>query len=220
MGRGGHPYLEARYAFERLFGDLARGRRSWQSVALIALLMNLVLAGGYIHLTSQQKVVPYIVELDALGEVRAVGKLSVREVPERAITAALRRFIHNLRTVPTDARLMNVGLQDARSFVNGRAAKSLVADLNRDREKLKRMLERGDTRYVTEINSILKVPREETLYRVSWREQVRIGQGEQMSAYEGHFQIHVESPEDEHEISSNPLGIYVMDYTLNQISSL
>ncbi len=220
MAKEGHPYLEGRYAFERLFGDLARGRRSWQSVAFLALLLNLVLTAGYIHLASQHKVVPYVVELDALGEMRAAGKLSVRDVPERAITATLRRFVHNLRTVPTDARLLNVRLQDARTHVHGRAAKTLVTDLDRDRENLERMLERGDTRYVTEISSVLKVPGEGILYRVSWRELLRVGHEERTSAYEGHFQVRVESPEDEEALDSNPLGIYIMDYALTEVSTL
>lgn len=220
MGKEGHSYLEGRYAFERLFGDLARGRRSWQSIAFITLLLNLVLTVGYIHLASQHKVVPYVVELDALGEMRAAGKLSIRDVPERAITATLRRFVHNLRTVPTDARLLNVRLQDARAHVHGRAAKTLVTDFDRDREALERMLERGDTRYVAEISSVLKVPGEGILYRVSWRELVRIGHEERSSAYEGHFQILVQSSEDEEALEHNPLGIYIMDYALTEVSTL
>ena len=220
MAKEGHPYLDGRYAFERLFGDLARGRQSWQSVAFVMLLINLVLVAGYVHLASQHKVVPYVVELDALGEMRAVGTLSVREVPEHAVTATLRRFIHNLRTVPTDARLLNVRLQDARAHANGRAAKTLITDLDRDREFLERMLERGDTRYVAEISSVLKVPGEGILYRVSWRELVQIGHDERTSAYEGHFQIRVQPPEDEESLSANPLGIYIMDYTLAQVSTL
>ena len=220
MAQEGHPYLDGRYAFERLFGDLARGKRSWQSVAFIALLLNLVLTVGYVYLASQHKVVPYVVELDALGEMRAAGRLSVRDIPERAITAVLRRFVHNLRTVPTDTRLLNVRLQDARTHVHGRAAKTLVTDLERDRENLERMLQRGDTRYVEEISSVLKVPGEGILYRVSWRELTRIGHEESVSSYEGHFQVRVEPAEDEEVLSSNPLGIYIMDYTLTQVSTL
>ena len=220
MAQEGHPYLDGRYAFERLFGDLARGKRSWQSVAFIALLLNLVLTVGYVYLASQHKVVPYVVELDALGEMRAAGRLSVRDIPERAITTVLRRFVHNLRTVPTDTRLLNVRLQDAHTHVRGRAAKTLVTDLERHRENLERMLQRGDTRYVEEISSVLKVPGEGILYRVSWRELTRIGHEESVSSYEGHFQVRVEPAEDEEVLSSNPLGIYIMDYTLTQVSTL
>lgn len=220
MSKHGHPYLDGRYAFERLFGDLARGRRSWQAAAFLSLLLNIVLTAGYLHLVSQQKVIPYIVELDALGEIRAAGRLSVQEVPERAITAVLRRFVHNLRTVPTDARLLNVRLQDARAYAYGRAAKTLITDLDRERENIEHMLNRRDTRYVEEISSVLKLPGQGILYRVSWRELITIGQEEHLSAYEGHFQIRVESPEEEKALISNPLGIYIIDYSLTEVSTL
>jgi len=141
-------------------------------------------------------------------------------VPEPAITATVRRFVHNLRTVPTDTRLLNLRLQDARSYVHGRAAKTLITDLGRDRENLEGMLQRGDTRYVTEITSVLKIPGEGILYRVSWRELARIGHEERTSAYEGHFQLRVEAPKDEELMAENPLGIYIMDYSLSQVGSL
>ena len=41
------------------------------------------------------------------------------------------------------------------------------------------------TRYMTEISSVLKVPGEGILYRVSWRELLRVGHEERTSAYEG-----------------------------------
>jgi len=220
MGKAGHPYLDGRYSFERLFGDLARGKRSWQSVAVLALLVNLVLSAGYVHLASQHKVIPYVVELDALGEMRSAGMLEIQDIPESAITASLRKFVHNLRTVPTDTRLLNIRLQEARAYVHGRAAKALMTDLGRDREAMERMLARGDTRYVVEISSVLKIPGEGILYRVSWRESSRVSQEERISAFEGHFQIRIESPEDEETLRANPLGIYIMDYTLAQVGEI
>ena len=213
----GHPYLSARYRFEQLFGDLARGRRSWQSIAFASLLANLVLTAGFVHVASQHKVVPYIVELDDLGEMRAVGRLGVQEIPERAIAATLRQFVHHLRTVPTDARLLNARLQDARVHVHGRAAESLVQEINREREMLERMLQRGDTRYVEEISSVLKVPGGGHLYRVSWRESTRIGQDSRDEAYEGHFQLRVETGGTEEVVRANPLGIYITDYTWTRV---
>jgi len=82
------------------------------------------------------------------------------------------------------------------------------------------MLQRGDTRYVTEITSVLKILGEGILYRVSWREFARIGHEERTSAYEGHFQIHVDAPKDEELMAENPLWIYIMDYSLSQVGSL
>ena len=87
--------------------------------------------------------------------------------------------------------------------------------LGRDRENLEGMLQRGDICYVTEITSVLKILGEGILYRVSWRELARIGHEERTSAYEGHFQTHVDAPKDEELMAENPLWIYIMDYSLS-----
>ena len=213
-----HPYLSARYRFEQLFGDLARGRRSWQTVAVISLLTNLILILGFTSLALQHKVVPYVVELDALGETRSAGPLEVGEIPERALEAALRRFVHNARTVPTDARLLNVRLQDAKAYTSGRAAKTLIDELNRERPRLEQMLRRGDTRYVEHISSVLRMPGEGRLYRVSWRERERVGMDDRESAFEGHFQLHLQPGTSEDVLQVNPMGILITDYTWTRVS--
>ena len=208
-----HPYLRARYAFEQLFGDLARGRRTWQGFAIIMLLANLVLTVGFVHVASQRKVVPYIVELDALGEMRAVGVLGTQEIPERAIMSVLRQFVHHIRTVPTDARLLNTRLQQAKAHVQGDAAETLMQELTQEREQLERMLQRGDTRYVEEISSVLRVAGQDQLYRITWREELRMGSEVIQGAFEGHYQLRIQPGEDDESLSANPLGIFVTDYT-------
>lgn len=216
----GHPYLQGRYEFERFFGDLARRRRTWQVVAIMALIVNLVLVVGYVELARRQKVVPYVVELDALGESRSVGKLALDEVPERAVIAALRRFIHNARTIPTDARLLNARLNEARAFALGQALTSFMQAVRGESQVLEQMLQRGDARYVEEISNILPVPNSPNSYRVTWREWTDSKEGNTNSAYEGYFTMHIAPPETEEEILANPFGIFVVDYTWSRLNSL
>ena len=99
----------------------------------------------------------------------------------------------------------------------GRAAEPLIDALNQEREIMEGMLQRGDTRYVEEITSVLTVPGEEYLYRVAWREQVRMGLDEYEEAYEGHFQLRFHAAEAEDVLYANPLGIYVTDYTWTRV---
>ena len=216
----GHPYLQGRYEFERFFGDLARRRRTWQVVAIMTLIVNLVLALGYVELARRQKVVPYVVELDALGEARSVGKLALDEVPERAVIAALRRFIHNTRTIPTDARLLNARLNEARAFTLGQAQTAFMQAVRDESQTLEQMLQRGDARYVEEINGILPVPSSPNSYRVTWRERMDSKEGNTISAYEGYFTLRIVPPEIEKEVLANPFGIYVADYTWSRLNSL
>lgn len=216
----GHPYLQGRYEFERAFGDLARRRRTWQVVAILSLVVSLVLTIGFVGLARTQKIVPYVVELDRLGETRSVRKLALDEISERAMIAALRRFIHNARTVPTDARLLNLRLNEARAYARGGALDTFVKAIRDEREVLGQMMERGDTRYVEEISNILPVPGSPNAYRVTWRERTDSKEGDTISAYEGYFTLRVVPPETEEEVLTNPFGIYVVEYTWSRLSSL
>ncbi len=216
----GHPYLQGRYEFERAFGDLARRRQTWQVVAMLSLVVSAVLAVGLVGLARTQKVVPYVVELDRLGEMRSVGKLALGEIPERAIVAALRRFIHNARTITTDARLLNARLNEARAYAMGDALDTFVRAVRDESETLEQMLKRGDARYVEEISSILPVPGSLDSYRVTWRERKDSKEGETISAYEGYFTLRIVPPETEEEVLANPFGIYVVDYTWSRLNSL
>src|SRR3989441_1464973 len=69
----GNPFLAARHEFMNAFGDLARGKRNWQLIAyaLVGLLALLALAD--LRLAASSRVVPYIVQVDRLGQGLAVG---------------------------------------------------------------------------------------------------------------------------------------------------
>lgn len=216
---GGSPHLHARVAFENFFGGLAEMRRAWQMAATLSLLINVVLVLGFAGLALQQKIVPYIVEVDALGEARSVGRIAEADIPERAIVTALRRFVHNLRTIPTDRTLLNARLNEARAFVAGKAQDAFLQGVQGERQALQDMLRRGDARYVQEISSVLRVPGAERVYRVTWREQARSGSAESKQALEGYFRLELITPESEDALRANPFGVYVTDYTVSALAS-
>lgn len=215
----GHPYLEGRREFERLFGDLAERRRAWQVLALATLAINLVLTVGYVRLSRMHRVVPYVVELDALGETRLAARLAAAEPPERAVLAALRRFVHNLRTVPGDAHLLNAGLRAAQAHAAGGALEAIADGIRRQEDEIHRMLQRGEVRHVTEVSGVLRVPGAARIYRMTWRER-RAGSVEAVdAALEGYFEVRIKAPESEEAILENPLGIFITDYTLTTLGS-
>src|SRR6266576_1292140 len=69
----GNPFLAARHEFMNAFGDLARGKRNWQLIAyaLAGLLALVTLAD--LRLAASSRVVPYIVQVDRLGQVLTAG---------------------------------------------------------------------------------------------------------------------------------------------------
>src|SRR5260370_34586054 len=96
----GNPFLAARHEFMNAFGDLARGKRNWQvtAYALMGLLALVALAD--LRLAASSRVVPYIVQVDRLGQVLTLGPAEdLKQPDQRLVASELARFIRSIRTV-------------------------------------------------------------------------------------------------------------------------
>ena len=92
--------LTARREFANSFGDLARGKRNWQLVAFWSLGLLTVCVASYIRVASSARVVPYIVEVDRLGQVMTAKEAEVMATPEpRLIASQLAGFVRTVRTI-------------------------------------------------------------------------------------------------------------------------
>ena len=90
----------ARREFASVFGDLARGKRNWQVVAFALAGVVAVEALAMIGLARAARVVPYVVRVDQLGRVDAVGPASPMRDPDATLVASqLADFIRSVRTV-------------------------------------------------------------------------------------------------------------------------
>ena len=59
-----NPYLEARRDWDERYADLVLGKRNWQIAAGGLLLLSLILAGGFVWLSTRSKFVPYVLEVE------------------------------------------------------------------------------------------------------------------------------------------------------------
>jgi type IV secretion system protein VirB5 len=211
------PYLEARHEWNERYGDYLAQARNWRLAALGSLLLSLLLAGGLVWLASQSRIVPYIVEVDQLGQA-AVVKLAEPSGPAdpRVIKAQLAAFITWARTVSTDTALLKASLWNAYGM-SGAPAKAYLDEYYQAHSPF----ERADHETVAvEVNAVL--PLTDQSYQVSWTETARDLQGRPsgQTHWQASLSIRVTPPRDEKTIitSKNPLGIYVN--TLNWTQKL
>jgi type IV secretion system protein VirB5 len=54
-------------------GGVVSQRQTWQVIGILSLLIALAGVGGVIHIGSQSKFIPYVVEVDKLGQTVAAG---------------------------------------------------------------------------------------------------------------------------------------------------
>ena len=214
--------LTARTEFANAFGDLAKGKRNWQimAYALVALLVLVTLA--YVRLASSVRIVPYLVEVDKLGQVQAAGAAEIMRTPEdRLVAAQLAGFVRDVRTVlavqSTDAEASM--MQRAYALVDQSSA--AATNLNTyfaDPQHDPRVLGETLTRQV-HVTSILPVPSEGRTgtralrtWKIRWTETevpLQAGVLTHTSAWEGYFTVELRPPTTIHAVEDNPLGIFI-----------
>src|ERR1700730_18268033 len=94
------PYLSARREWNERYGSYIARARNWRLAALGSISVSAILAGGVLWLGSQSKLVPFVVEVDKLGQAVAVQRAD-RATPadQRIVKAQLAAWIVDVRSV-------------------------------------------------------------------------------------------------------------------------
>ena len=218
-GESENPYLAAR----RTWNDHTRGvvasRQMWQIFGVLSLLIALGGIGGMIHIGSQSKYVPYVIEVDKLGQTIAVARADkAKPVDQRVVRASVASFITQARTVTPDSALQRkmvfgvyalLGQQDP-------ATQKMNEWLNGSEESSP--FKRAQTEMVNvEISSAL--PQTPETWQVDWVDTTRDRQGAvknkpvRMRALITVYVIEPKPNTNEEQLHQNPIGLFVRDYS-------
>ena len=148
---------------------------------------------------------PYVVEVDELGQAQAVAPATADYRPtDPQVAFHLARFIENVRQVPADPIVLRQNWLRAYDFTTDRGALALN-DYARVNDPFARV---GDAQVSVEVSSVIRAS--ENNFRVAWIE--RRYQNGQLAATErwtAILTIAVQPPRDAGRLRSNPLGIFV-----------
>ncbi|MBE7358890.1 conjugal transfer protein TrbF, partial [Campylobacter sp. RM11302] len=62
-----NPYLNAKREWLERYGDYISHARNWQIVAILSIIVTIISVSYIGYIGSQNKLIPYIVEVDKLG---------------------------------------------------------------------------------------------------------------------------------------------------------
>jgi len=207
------PYINARREWNERYGSYIARARNWRYAAFGSLLVSAILACGVIWLASQSKLVPFIVEVDKLGQAVAVKRADrASTIDQRIVKAELAAWIIDVRSVSSDPIAQKAALSRAYSMVDG----SGTAFLN-DYYKEDSPFEIGQQQTVgCSIDAVL--PISEKSYQVQWTQDARDLQGRLVKTthWQASLEIGFNPPTDEATILKNPLGIYVRNINWTQ----
>jgi type IV secretory pathway TrbF-like protein len=218
-----NPYLNARRQWNSNIDRAFASVHVWQLVAVACLLIALSCVAGIVYIGSKAKYVPFVIQVDRLGETVAVGPAHVAAPADpRVIRASLAAFVANARMVTPDTDLQRKAVFSAYAMLRGKdpATAKLSEYLNGTPDatpfaRAAKMTVSVEVRAVSQIT--------EFSWTVDWTETLRDRQGALIGvpmSMRAMIQIYVDPPapdSNEAQISRNPLGIWVGDYTWSQL---
>jgi type IV secretory pathway TrbF-like protein len=150
-------------------------------------------------------ITPYVVEVDTLGDVRAVGPaVAVYEPTDAQIAYHLAQFIENVRSLSIDPIVVRQNWLDAYDYATDRAAATLN-DYARDNDPFSQV---GRRTVTVEVTSIVRASNDS--FEMRWRERAyENGVLADTTRYTAVVSIVMQTPRTEEALRQNPLGIYV-----------
>jgi type IV secretion system protein TrbF len=199
------PYQRAGQVWDERIGSARVQARNWRLMALGGLLLSTGLAGGLLWQSMQSRVVPYVVEVDALGEARAVSPAGADYRPtDPQIAWHLARFIANVRSISLDPVLMRQNWLSAYDFVTERGARFL-SDHARSADPFGQV---GQRTVSVQVTSVVRAS--DRSFQVKWSETAyERGSPVGTSRWTAILGVLVRPPASAEALRSNPLGLYV-----------
>ncbi len=199
------PYQKAAQVWDDRIGSARVQAKNWRLMAFGCLALAFGLAGGLVWQSKQSRVTPYVIEVDKLGGVEAVGPAIRPYQPTDAeIAYHLARFITDVRSLPIDPIVVRRNWLEAYDYATARAA-NVLNDYARQNDPFKSVGEKSITADVTSV-----VRASDSSFQVKWTEQsYDHGTLVRTDHYTAILSVVVQQPHDADTLRKNPLGIYV-----------
>jgi len=199
------PYQRAGQAWDRRLGSAHVQAKNWRLVAFGTLALTTLMAGGLIWESAQSRVVPYVVEVDRLGEARAVAPAEQAYRPtDPEIAWQLARFIQEVRTISLDPVLMRREWLSAYDMVTKRGA-LFLGDYARAAHPFAAL---GEKTVSVEVTSVVRAS--DQSFQVKWTESAfDRGAAAGVAHWTGIVTVRQAPPTNADTLRRNPLGLYI-----------
>ncbi|NIJ35159.1 conjugal transfer protein TrbF [Sphingomonas oligoaromativorans] len=199
------PFQRAGQLWDERIGSARVQARNWRLMAFGCLGLTTALSGGLLWQSLQSRVVPYVVEVDRLGEPSAVTAAEAGYHPtDPQIAWFLGRFITSVRSVSLDPVLMRRDWLSAYDFTTRRGA-VFLGDYARSADPFGHV---GEQTVSVQVTSVVRAS--DRSFQVKWIE-TRYEHGTQAGAthWTGILTVVLKPPASADALRRNPLGLYV-----------
>ena len=199
------PYQRAAQVWDERIGSARVQAKNWRIMAFGSLALSAGFAGALVYQSARGTVVPWVVQVDKLGQAQAVAPATADFRPtDPQIAWHLGRFIEQVRSIPADPIIVRQNWLRAYDWTTDRGAAALN-DYARTNDPFTKV---GKQQIAVEVSSVIRASPDS--FRVAWIERrYENGQLSATERWSAILTIVVQPPRDAERLKANPLGIYV-----------
>ena len=199
------PYQRAAQVWDERIGSARVQARNWRLMAFGCLILSAAFAAALIWQSARGTVVPWVVQVDNLGQAQAVAPAQADYRPtDPQVAWHLARFIEQVRSIPADAIVVRQNWLRAYEWTTDRGAAALN-DYARANDPFTKV---GRQQIAVEVSSVIRASPDS--FRVAWTERhYENGQLSTTQRWTAILTIVIQTPRDAERLRANPLGIYV-----------
>lgn len=199
------PYMAARQVWDGRIGSAVVQAQNWRLAFFATLVLCGGMAGGWFWQSERGTIVPWVVQVDKLGNVQAVGPATADFQPTDPIIARdLANFIKNVRSISSDGSIVRQDWLDAYKYLTDKG-KLTLNDYARHNDPFSEI---GKEQVAVEVTSVIRAS--DSSFRVEWIERHFVdGALAATQRWSAILTVVVQPPRDKTNLNLNPLGIYI-----------
>ena len=199
------PYQRAAQVWDDRIGSARVQARNWRLAFFGTLALSGGLAGGLVWQSARGHIVPWVVQVDKLGEAEAVAPADGAYRPtDPQIAFHLARFIEQVRSIASDPIIVRKNWLSAYDFTTDKGAIALN-DYARANDPFAQI---GKVQVAVDVSSVVRASPDS--FRVGWTERrYQDGVLAETSRWSAILTVVVQPPRTPDALRRNPLGVFV-----------
>ncbi len=199
------PYQQAAQIWDERIGSARVQARNWRLMAFGSLLLSAALGVGLVWQSARGTIVPWVVQVDKLGQAQVIGPATAVYVPtDPQVSWYLARFIEDVRSLSADPVVVRQNWLRAYDFtmISGAQALNDYARLNDPFSRI------GHEQVEVDVSSVIRAS--PGSFRVAWTERhYRDGAFTGTERWTAILTVMIVTPHTADRLRKNPLGIFV-----------
>ena len=199
------PYQKAAQVWDERIGSARVQAKNWRYMAFGSLILSAGFAAALVLQSARGTVVPWVVQVDNLGQAQAVAPATADYRPtDPQIAFHLARFIEQVRAIPADPVIVRQNWLRAYDFTTDKGA-LFLNDYARANDPFANV---GRVQVAVDVSSVIRASPDS--FRVAWTERrYQDGSLTTTERWSAILTVVVQPPRTPDALRKNPLGVFV-----------